>query len=171
MRISRSHNGFTLVELLVVIIVIALLATITVASYGVAQRNAKMTPKLTAERDLNNAMTSYLSDTRSFPHDEGGAILTTSGKALFDMRSRVKFHNSCNDKKMICLNQSVPAQMTSGVNTYYYYSMWDDRGGYWILARADNTYANNPEYTLTRKKCGSGTNGPSFTDWATCTAI
>lgn len=50
----KRQNGFTIVELLIVIIVIAILAAITVVGYGAIQRNARISAVKT---DLKNNVT------------------------------------------------------------------------------------------------------------------
>jgi len=72
-------SGFTIVELLIVIVVIGILAAITIAAYATAQDSAKSSQMVSATESYIKALDSYAIDHASFP------IATTSGLiACFD---------------------------------------------------------------------------------------
>lgn len=56
---NKKTRGFTLVELLIVIVVIAILAAITLVSYNGVQRRAHNTVTLSAAKNALNVLTSY----------------------------------------------------------------------------------------------------------------
>lgn len=69
MSIIRGHKqaGFTIVELLVVIVVIGILAAITVVAYNGIQQRARNTQTTQAASAYIKAMTSYASFNGSYP--------------------------------------------------------------------------------------------------------
>lgn len=59
MRIGRSKHGFTIVELLIVIVVIAILAVITIVAFNGIQQRAKNTQRITAAKEWQKRITQY----------------------------------------------------------------------------------------------------------------
>lgn len=62
-----SHSGFTIVELLVVIVVIGILAAITVVSYVGIQQQAKNTAIISAAQQTYKAIQGYVSGNGTYP--------------------------------------------------------------------------------------------------------
>ncbi|MGY4893516.1 MAG: NHL repeat-containing protein [Candidatus Saccharimonadota bacterium] len=85
--ISKKQNGFTIVELLIVIIVIAILAAITVVGYGAIQRNARISAVKT---DLKNNVTQLevtLGNESNYPvsssqANNGQGLKTSAGNTI-----------------------------------------------------------------------------------------
>lgn len=66
-KLSKTRRGFTVVELAVVIVVIGILTSITMISYGTYQRRTQIA---TAQNDLkaiNNALEKYYSKNGAYP--------------------------------------------------------------------------------------------------------
>ena len=66
-KLSKTRRGFTVVELLVVIVVIGILTSITMISYSTYQRRTQIA---TAQNDLkaiNNALEKYYSKNGAYP--------------------------------------------------------------------------------------------------------
>ena len=64
---ARKESGFTIVELLVVIVVIAILASISVVSYNGIQQRARDSARDSAVRSLKLALEVYKSDINTYP--------------------------------------------------------------------------------------------------------
>ena len=64
---ARKESGFTIVELLVVIVVIAILASISVVSYNGIQQRARDSARDSAVRSLKLALEVYKSDFNQYP--------------------------------------------------------------------------------------------------------
>ena len=78
MKIIRS--GFTIVELAIVIIVIAILASITLVSYRDVQAQSRDTRRLSDIADIQKAMELYYSDHGTYPIPTGstGSAINSS---------------------------------------------------------------------------------------------
>ena len=67
MQISRTRDGFTLVELLVVISIIGLLSSIVLTSVNSARARARDARRLADTRQIQNALALYYDDHGSYP--------------------------------------------------------------------------------------------------------
>ncbi|OGE25500.1 hypothetical protein A3C26_02205 [Candidatus Daviesbacteria bacterium RIFCSPHIGHO2_02_FULL_39_12] len=98
--------GFTLVELLVVVAIIAVLSIIGMAAYGNVQKNARDAKRKGDIHIIRNALEEYYMDNKSYPITTeysntstndwttivGGAKYYASGKAPVDPINRESFH-------------------------------------------------------------------------------
>lgn len=76
---KKSASGFTIVELLIVIVVIAILATISIVAYNGIQQRANNSKTVTAVTAYIKALQMYKVDNGQYP-----AILAGSGSCLGD---------------------------------------------------------------------------------------
>lgn len=63
----RSKSGFTIIELLIVIVVIAILAAITIVAYNGMQANARNASRIAAAKDAYKLMVMYGTQYGSYP--------------------------------------------------------------------------------------------------------
>lgn len=63
----KTKSGFTLVELLVVVLIIGILATISIASYSAMQARGRDSRRTTDVANLTKALELYYDDTGAFP--------------------------------------------------------------------------------------------------------
>lgn len=68
---GRKQNGFTIVELLVVIVVIAILAAIVIVSYNGIQANARNAQTSSAVESYEKALEVYMQENGSYPSNSG----------------------------------------------------------------------------------------------------
>lgn len=66
-RQGASSNGFTILEILITIIVIGILATITIFSYGSIQQGARDSTRDSHAAQLKIALEKYFADNSQFP--------------------------------------------------------------------------------------------------------
>lgn len=66
-KFNQSKHGFTIVELLVVIVVIGILAAITIVSYTGISAKANTSKALTAANSLQNVVEVYASENSTYP--------------------------------------------------------------------------------------------------------
>lgn len=75
-KMQRKQTGFTIVELLIVIVVIGILAAITIVAYNGVQSKAKNNQTVAAVRAYYTAIASYGAENGSYP--TGNACLGSS---------------------------------------------------------------------------------------------
>jgi len=78
-RRTQPNNGFTLIEVLVVIAIIALLFSIGVGSYRRVQVNARNVKKVELSRQYINALASYYNENNGYPDYTGDAKCLGTG--------------------------------------------------------------------------------------------
>ena len=76
---QKNKSGFTIVELLVVIVVIAILATVMYISYNGIQARTRDDRRLTDVANIEKAMELYYSDNGSYPVPTGATGSTING--------------------------------------------------------------------------------------------
>ena len=70
----RHNHGFTIVELLIVIVVIAILAAITIVAYNGIQNRARDAQRLSDITAIAKALESYKAQTGSYPTAVGNSV-------------------------------------------------------------------------------------------------
>jgi prepilin-type N-terminal cleavage/methylation domain-containing protein len=75
---ERNQGGFTIVELLIVIVVIGILAAITIVSYNGIQQRAKNISRISAARQALGAVNAYIAANGKYP------LATGTGRCLSD---------------------------------------------------------------------------------------
>lgn len=78
---ARNQKGFTIVELLIVIIVIAILAAITIIAYNGIQQRGRDDARKADFRTLVNALESYHADKGAYPSCSTGVAFQTGTAA------------------------------------------------------------------------------------------
>jgi len=73
-RIRRARKGFTMVELMAILIIISLLATLVVTKVASQIDKARVTTTKANLKMLHNAVTQFRMDTSRFPSEEEGLM-------------------------------------------------------------------------------------------------
>lgn len=82
---SNRTRGFTIVELLIVIVVIAILAAITIVAYNGIQQRARDAERVSEVKALRTAIEMYAADTGAYPSvgsDNAGYSVSSLAAAL-----------------------------------------------------------------------------------------
>lgn len=85
---SRQH-GFTIVELLIVIVVIAILATISIVTYDGVQQRARNLQNTSLAKSFGDALTQYLVINGSYP--PGTTAWPCLGKGPYDVNGDTQY--------------------------------------------------------------------------------
>lgn len=86
-EISNFRNGFSLVELMVVIAIIGLVSAAGVGSVGIIQKNSRDTQRIADLNNLKSAIQQYYADQQRYPNTlateltTGSALTNCSGTA------------------------------------------------------------------------------------------
>jgi len=79
--VDRKHNGFTLVELLVVIVIIGMLVALLLPAIGAAREAARRSTCMNNQRNLGNALTQYVTNKDKFPGYSNAVLRQGGGPA------------------------------------------------------------------------------------------
>lgn len=83
---KRRLPGFTIVELLIVVVIIAILASITIVAYNGIQARAKDSSQKAAVASVKKALEMYMADNGAYPDicgsDNVGCYITTPPASL-----------------------------------------------------------------------------------------
>ena len=69
----KQHKGFTLVELLIVIVIIGILAAISLVAYNGIQERAKRVATISAAKQIMSTISSYMTLNGKYPATDGQA--------------------------------------------------------------------------------------------------
>ena len=136
---GRFCNGFTIVELLIVIVVIAILAAISIAVYSGIQSRAHDAAIRSDFRAVSNLMELYRIDTGSYPHNPAGnpsGVCTGTGGDATVIRTALK---------QVEMKLSTGSYNTSTANTNLLYMASSDGQRFALLGYAKD----NPTYYIT----------------------
>ena len=104
MKWAQKQNGFTIVELLIVVVVIAILAAITIVSYNGIQNRAKDSAAQLAATQIGKKLTQYAVDNGdSYPADKT-AFLSYVG--LAEVGDTTFEYQASPDQKRICASST-----------------------------------------------------------------
>ena len=73
--ITSSKQGFTLVEIMIVVAIIALLAAIAIPNFNKARKQSQNTAFINNLRVIEHALLMYGADYKSYPPDVNGGIM------------------------------------------------------------------------------------------------
>lgn len=89
MSIQKRLPGFTIVELLIVIIVIAILATISIVAYNGIQQRATNASIVSAANQSIKLISAYITTNNDYPYTSGATSCLVSGKTSCSTSSSV----------------------------------------------------------------------------------
>lgn len=78
----RTKQGFTLIELMIVIAIIAIFASMSLPQYGVYQSRTKMSEAIDLGDYARSQVQAYYERSRSFPADNASADLPSPSKLI-----------------------------------------------------------------------------------------
>lgn len=125
----KTRSGFTIVELLIVIVVIAILAAITIVAYNGIQERSRMSRRASDVAAIRKALELYKADKGVYPPtlaDSTGANLPTGFAGAYSCTTCYAYSVVKNDtwlKGLVDANivSSVPVDVINDNNNFYMY--------------------------------------------------
>lgn len=140
-----KHKGFTIVELIVVIVVIAILASITLVSYNFAKYDAMDARIRSTVRTAGDALALYESNNKGARVDGTGVFSATNGMdTLIPAYLRTGYRDGITSKNATAAN-----------NIFRWYPCGDGSGGFVIYASLNSPTSDDmATFTTLRAACG-----------------
>lgn len=163
---ARRYAGFTVVELLVVIVVLVLLVTLSVGAYVGYRERAELSRKTAAEARLNRGMSEYATKYGHYPTNFSTAL--GSDDAFKDLAPDVVSAVTCNVKAKVCVRESF---YSASMESAYQYTYWLSDAKHWVSYRKNRIPSNQAgagRVDTTKRNCGTGTTAVA---WSSCTAM
>lgn len=164
-KIMVTKKGFTLIELMVVITIIAILASIGFVSYQIVLKNTRDAKRQTDLRVIQTGLEQYFADQLYYPEEDADTTCT-NGLLTFNTSTQCALKDSGATKTYI---NSVPINPTTSSTTLQYcYKPLTATQDCDILAIADcdNTSSNNAlrctKYCLYSKMENPVAGGPNY---------
>lgn len=118
---KRDHKGFTIVELLIVVVIIAILAAITLMTYNGVQQRATNAAITDAASKTYRLLLAYMSTNGTVPYTGGACGTVDSGCATNTVWSTNATFNS-NMSSIGTVPRTVPVSGSDHYGILYYYS-------------------------------------------------
>ncbi len=157
-----SHTrGFTLIELMVSIAIIALLSSVVFAATNTARKGARDTQRLSSLREMQTALELYYNEHSSYPNgedDQGGWDTAEDGLFLAPLVNEGFLSAHVQDPLGVALGSNL---------RYAHYAAGDEgcpveNGGFYVLGVADMENSSGPHPLSPGWNCGTGNR-----DWQT----
>lgn len=148
---KRTQQGFTIVELLIVIVVIGILAALVITTYNGIQQKGRNTERTTDLKALQGQLEAYYAQNGAYP--DSNDLGTSSANNVTFIQSKMKGldKEALRDPKAATGNYAMLSSTTASATEYAYFPSQDDGTTACSDANGDCT-----KYVLTAKQEGGG---------------
>jgi prepilin-type N-terminal cleavage/methylation domain-containing protein len=144
--LPKINKGFTLVELLVVMAILGILATITLANFSSSQKKGRDAQRKSDLRQIANAFEAYMNDHGAYPAVSANGEIVMCGcstpiKTCVWGSTDPAYREFCDTSNTVYM-KDVPSDVKAGTswNNYCY---WTDSKSFKLYADFEN--ANDPD--------------------------
>jgi general secretion pathway protein G len=125
---QKRQPGFTIVELLIVIVVIGILAAITIVAFNGVQARGRDSARIQKVKDIAKAIELYKTDNGFYPKIQDGASSESSCGSQTDNWGHCDRNKILSDaiSPYMMLDPTSLSNATQGTYTYYYTSQPND---------------------------------------------
>jgi prepilin-type N-terminal cleavage/methylation domain-containing protein len=147
---KRSQQGFTIVELLIVIVVIGILAALVITTYNGIQQKGRNTERTTDLVAVAGQLEAYYAQNGRYPSQSDLGSTSASNVTFVAANMKGLDKEALRDPKATAADYSLGSS-DSGVANKYQYHATDDSGN-----ACDNSTTDCTKFVLTAKPEGSG---------------
>jgi prepilin-type N-terminal cleavage/methylation domain-containing protein len=127
---KKNNNGFTMIELLIVIVIMGILSVVGLGTFRSSQLKARDSKRKTDIRSIGDALEVYYNDFGSYPVGQTGNIIGCGADAISACSPGSIWQNTTNSTTYMV---QIPEDPNSGL--YYYIS---DGRSFQIYAHLEN---------------------------------
>lgn len=136
---KQRQSGFTLIEILVVMVILSILASIALGNFRTSQMKARDAARKATLKQISNALEAYMNDHAGYPQANSGMIVACGCVApLSSCQWGVTGLNEFCDQNRTVYMQAVPAD-PGGSSTAQSYCYWSNGTSYKIYAQLENS--------------------------------
>ncbi len=149
---KRREQGFTIVELLIVIVVIGILAALVITTYNGIQQKGRNTERTTDLKAVKSQLEAYYAQNGRYPANTDLGTTSATNVTFIQASMKGLDKEALRDPKGTAADFSLNTGTTVAANKYTY-APTNDAG-----AACDNTTTDCTKYTLTSVPEGGGNN-------------
>lgn len=152
----KKDNGFTLVELLIVLAILAMLATIGFGQYSTSQTKARDAQRKADVGNIARALEMYYNDFGVFPEDDGGGLISVD-KDGDGTNDDLEWGESFETDEAIYMKElPKDPHADNGSEWDYCYDAADDQSSYHLYAVLENEDDSDYVDSYDDTECGAG---------------
>lgn len=129
MKFSKEKSGFTIVELLIVVVVIGILAAITIVAFSGIQNRARDTRRIDDASTIRKALELYRIDNGTYPSAINSNMPVNANAPGGGWESSTYGQSTWLDRLQPYLGKNIPVDPANDTAHFYYYFFYANNPG------------------------------------------